>query len=199
MSLLPGSGPVALVVVRIEQIVRTRLASPRARWAAAGIAVLVVLTGLGLATSGAATPVPPAWAAGTATAGLTLAGGAAGEPSLLELGGKAAFVIILLVITLQLLRRSQRVGRQAGALLVVLESRPLAAKATMHLVAIGDRRLVIGHTPNGLVALAELTADELPDPLLSAERAAVDLPGGPSFASTLAALTGRGARRDAPR
>ena len=45
----------------------------------------------------------------------------------------------------------------------VLESRTLASKASLHLVAVGDRRLVVGLTPSGMVALAELDAAELED------------------------------------
>jgi hypothetical protein len=48
-----------------------------------------------------------------------------------------------------------------GGRLEVLESRALAPKASLHLVAIGDRRLVVGLTPSGMVSLAELDAAEL--------------------------------------
>ena len=42
-----------------------------------------------------------------------------------------------------------------------IPARPLAPKASLHLVAIGDRRLVVGLTPSGMVSLAELDASEL--------------------------------------
>lgn len=79
-----------------------------------------------------------------------------------DLLGKAILVAALLYVVLRVLRRVQSGPAIHDARLVVLESRTLAPKATLYLVAVGDRRVVIGLTPGGLTALAELEADELP-------------------------------------
>jgi flagellar biosynthetic protein FliO len=73
---------------------------------------------------------------------------------------KGLLVIVLLYITLRVLRRFQTGGASAGSRIRVLESRTIGPKATIHLVAIGDRQLVVGLTPGRLVTLAELSADE---------------------------------------
>jgi flagellar biogenesis protein FliO len=86
-------------------------------------------------------------------------------PDLLDLGAKTLLVVVLLFLTLRVLRRVQGVGQARGSgTLSVLESRPLGPKTQLHLVAVGDRRLVIGQSPSGLVALGELDAAELPLP-----------------------------------
>lgn len=91
-----------------------------------------------------------------------------GLGGILDLAGKGVLVLALLLLTLRLLNRLSSAGGSGAAHLVVLESRPLAQRASLHLVAIGERRLVVGLTPGGLVQLAELTADELPDPAIAA-------------------------------
>jgi flagellar biogenesis protein FliO len=84
-------------------------------------------------------------------------------PNLFDLGAKTALVLALLFVTLRVLRRVQGAGPARGSgLLAVLESRSLGPKTQLHLVAVGDRRLVIGQSPAGLVALGELDAAELP-------------------------------------
>jgi flagellar biogenesis protein FliO len=84
-------------------------------------------------------------------------------PDLFDLGAKTLLVVALLFVTLRVLRRVQGAGPAKGSgTLSVLESRPLGPKTQLHLVAIGDRRLVIGQSPAGLVALGELDAAELP-------------------------------------
>ncbi|MBA3876299.1 MAG: hypothetical protein C0498_05075 [Anaerolinea sp.] len=117
----------------------------------------------------------------------------------LDMAGKGVLVLVMLLLTLRLLNRMSSAGGSAAAHLVVLESRPLAQRASLHLVAVGDRRLVVGLTPSGLVPLAELTADELPDPAATdgANRpvTGVDLGrGGPieGFARVAADLARRG-------
>jgi flagellar biogenesis protein FliO len=102
----------------------------------------------GSGTSGAASVVGAAW-------------GGAGGLDLIDLVTKGGLVLILLFITLRVLGRMQASAPRRGGNLSVLESRTLASKASLHLVAIGDRRLVVGLTPNGMVALAELDAAEL--------------------------------------
>ena len=74
---------------------------------------------------------------------------------------KGTIVLAILFITLRVLgRNATGVGKRGGKM-EVLESRTLAAKASLHLVAVGDRRLVVGLTPSGMVSLAELDAAEL--------------------------------------
>jgi len=200
-----GAG-VARIVARIEPVVGRALVAARTRWwtaALLGLGMLAVLGALALSPAGDRAQGDPApWSAGAASSPAILGGGSTADtaPSLVELGAKGLIVIVLLLITLQLLRRAQRGSRPAGARLVVLESRPLGSKATLHLIAVGDRRLVVGHTPTGLVALAELSTEELPDPLSLAANETSDPAGAPaaprSFADTLAGLAGR---KDVPR
>jgi len=84
-------------------------------------------------------------------------------PDLLDLGAKTALVLVLLFVTLRVMRRVQNTAPAKGTgTLSVLESRALGSKTQLHLVAVGDRRIVIGQSPSGLVALGELDAAELP-------------------------------------
>jgi len=69
-------------------------------------------------------------------------------------------VIVLLFVTLRVLRKVQGGSVPADARIRVIESRTLGAKTQLHLVAIGDRQVLIGATPGRLVTLAELAADE---------------------------------------
>jgi flagellar biogenesis protein FliO len=68
----------------------------------------------------------------------------------------------------------------------VLESRTIAPKASLHLVAIGDRRLVVGLTPSGMVSIAELDAAELESEAGATTTAEEDAPaaGGAARATT---------------
>ena len=84
-----------------------------------------------------------------------------GAFDILDLATKCVVVLVLLFITLRVLGRMQAASPKRGGRLEVLESRSLAPKASVHLVAVGGRRLVVGLTPNGMVSLAELKAEEL--------------------------------------
>jgi flagellar biosynthetic protein FliO len=84
-----------------------------------------------------------------------------GGLDLIDLSVKLVIVLVLLLVTLRVLGRMQAVAPRRQGRLQVLESRSLASKASLHLVAVGDRRLVVGLTPSGMVSLAELTKDEL--------------------------------------
>jgi flagellar biogenesis protein FliO len=84
-----------------------------------------------------------------------------GALDLIDLATKCVVVVGLLLITLRVLGRMQAAGPRRAGHLQVLESRALASKASLHLVAVGDRRLVVGLTPSGMVSLAELKADEI--------------------------------------
>jgi flagellar protein FliO/FliZ len=135
----------------------------RTPWLAA--VALLVLTGMA-GLLGSATTAPSLSLTDAVVSPAAEAGGALGTgdmPSLVDLAGKGLLVLALLLITMRVLRRFSSAGRSGPARMVVLESRPLAQRATLHLVAIGERRLVIGLTPSGLVSLAELGADELPE------------------------------------
>ena len=85
----------------------------------------------------------------------------AGGINWIDLIAKGTIVLALLFITLRVLSRNGTGVGKRGGKMEVLESRTLAAKASLHLVAIGDRRLVVGLTPSGMVSLAELDAAEL--------------------------------------
>jgi flagellar biogenesis protein FliO len=98
---------------------------------------------------------------GAATGGSAQLPGSTASIDVMDLIVKGVLVVILLFITLRVLRRYQGGGSPAGARIRVIESRTIAPKATLHLVAIGERRLVVGLTPGRLVTLAELGPDEL--------------------------------------
>ena len=114
------------------------------------------------------------------------AGGSVGGLNIIDLVTKGALVLVLLFVTLRVLSRAQgNVAKKSSSRLVVLESRSIASKASLHLVAVGGRRLVIGLTPSGMVSLAELDATELTDPELESPTAADPLsespvPSGPA-------------------
>lgn len=99
----------------------------------------------------ASSGVGSVWSSGDLTGGLNW----------VDLITKGTIVLALLFITLRILGRVGAGAPKRGGRLEVLESRPLAPKASLHLVAIGDRRLVVGLTPSGMVSLAELDAAEL--------------------------------------
>jgi flagellar biogenesis protein FliO len=84
-------------------------------------------------------------------------------PDPLDLVTKGALVAVLLFLTLRVLRRVQGgASSRNHGFLDIIESRPLGSKMQLHLVAVGDRRLVIGQSPAGLVALGELDLADLP-------------------------------------
>jgi flagellar protein FliO/FliZ len=173
-----GASPTGLARLGVERLVARGVAplpaALRRRPMLTGIAALAALVTLGTRIVG----MPPAATApsgdasalslfagssagqGGPAAALPL-GAAAGSIDIVDLLFKGLLVIALLYITLRVLRRFQTGGTTAGARIRVLESRTIGPKATIHLVAIGDRQLVVGLTPGRLVTLAELSADEL--------------------------------------
>jgi flagellar biogenesis protein FliO len=116
---------------------------------------------------GAASGAGGIWGNGDATAG----------PNWADLITKVMIVVVLLFITLRVLGRVGTGAQKSGGRMEVLESRTLAPKASLHLVAIGDRRLVVGLTPSGMVSLAELDAAELETEEAAAVPAADAAPG----------------------
>jgi len=148
------------VVARRSSSVR-RVATIACIGGLAGVALLGMMHPLSAAgaqpsataTLSAITGVGTVWGTGTDTVG--------GGVDWLDLITKGAIVLALLYITLRVLGRNGVGTKKKGGSLEVLESRTLAAKASLHLIAIGDRRLVVGLTPSGMVSLAELDAAEL--------------------------------------
>ena len=160
---------------------------PRVFWAAAGLGLLAV------SAIGTLNPLSAAGAGSTAGAapapsGLGALAGFAGF-DVVDLAVKTAIVVALLFVVLRVLGRVGSPAQRPGTMLSVIESRPLAAKASLHLVAVGDRRLVVGLTPAGMGALAELGADEL------AAAVAADAAAGELAAAD--AAFGRAAARNA--
>jgi flagellar biogenesis protein FliO len=101
-----------------------------------------------------------------------------GALDLIDLATKCVVVVALLLITLRVLGRMQAAGPRRAGHLQVLESRALASKASLHLVAVGDRRLVVGLTQTGMVSLAELKAEEIEASDFAAELAAQEAASG---------------------
>jgi flagellar biosynthetic protein FliO len=87
----------------------------------------------------------------------------------LDLIGKGVIVAALLYLTLRALRRMQAGPASGSRRLQVIETRPLGPKASLHLVAVGERRLVVGLSPGGIVAIAELEATELAETAVAIE------------------------------
>jgi flagellar biogenesis protein FliO len=132
--------------------------------AAVGLFSPAQVAGTGPGASVAPTPAPSAAASAAATAAPSIVGtdwGGTGGIDVVDLIIKGSVVLILLFISLRVLGRMQSASPSKSGRLNVLESRQLASKASLHLVAVGDRRLVVGLTPNGMVALTELDAAEL--------------------------------------
>lgn len=135
------------------------------------IAIIAGLTGLAaVALIGILHPLSAAGSQPGATDALTASGvgsvwssgDATGGIDVMDLLTKGAIVLVLLFITLRVLgKMSPSASKKGSGRLQVLESRPLAPKASLHLVAVGERRLVVGLTPSGMVSLAELDATEL--------------------------------------
>lgn len=197
LAALAAGTPLAGIVTRLDA---WRVRRPVVFWAVA--AALAVGAGIALSAGAArlpgATPggqaarsaldafaAPSAAAAtGTADAGpaSSLLGGSI-DP--LDLVVKGGLVIILLFVTLRVLRRVQGGSAPLDARIRVIETRTLGAKTQLHLVAIGERHVLIGATPGRLVTLAELSAEELDTvPQASTARAglAVDATADPAGA-----------------
>ena len=207
MRWLPSSelpARLAASAVVLAQRARRATATRRGVVILGTLVLLVALALAGIGRDAALGPglsgLDPAGASGGWAGTGHLASSGESTLDLVALGSKAVLVLVLLVITLQVLRRAQRGRQPTDARLIVLESRTLGPKATLHLVAVGERRLVIGLSPGGLVALAELNADELaepnsarlaPDGTAAAGAVAVGAPAGRNFQAVLATLTDR--------
>lgn len=153
---------------------RTRLAG---RPIALGAAILIGVVGLAVAGRAAGLVAPDGIAsagdvAGPATMTTDQVGGGWPPPppatiavDPLDLGAKLALVGLLMYLALRLLRHLVAPTALRSGPIVVLATRALGPKSALHLVAIGERRLLVGESPAGLVGLTELAAEELEPPL----------------------------------
>jgi hypothetical protein len=148
-------------------LVGPRAGWPRRRWlAVTGLAAVVGLLAVGraLADLGPAATLAPNQSAGPlaeSTGGWPPPSPGVAVVDPLDIGAKLALVGFLLYLALQLLGRLVAPAGVRGGPIVVLASRPLGPKAALHLVAVGERRILVGESPAGIVGLTELTADEL--------------------------------------
>jgi flagellar biogenesis protein FliO len=130
------------------------------------------------------------------SAGNPASGSSVGSPlgtggiDVMDLVIKGGLVLVLLFITLRVLGRMQGASTRRGSHIDVIESRNLASKASLHLVAVGDRRLIIGLTPAGMVSLAEIGAYELEE--AEAARAAAEAAAAQAAAAAVAARASNG-------
>jgi flagellar biogenesis protein FliO len=131
-----------------------------------GASALPLLAGWGGRAQSALAAMPAGPIPGDVPASTPSLGSLAGATGLdpLDLIGKGVIVAALLYLTLRALRRLQAGPAPGTHRLEVLETRPLGPKASLHLVAVGERRLVVGLTPGGMVSIAELDAAELAAP-----------------------------------
>lgn len=144
---------------------------------AAGAVVLAI--GPAAAAPAASASAPAASPAPVTAFTFDRLSGAAGiDP--VDLIGKGVLVAALLYLTLRALRKLQGGPATGSHRLEVVETRPLGPKASLHLVAIGERRLVVGLSGSGIVALAELDAAELAEPAESPREARPARSEGPS-------------------
>ena len=126
----------------------------------AAVAVIGILHPLSAAVGGQP-DATDALAASSSVGSVWSGGDPTGGVNWIDLITKGTIVLALLFITLRILGRVGAGAPKRGGRLQVLESRTLAPKASLHLVAIGERRLVVGLTPSGMVSLTELDAAEL--------------------------------------
>ncbi len=100
--------------------------------------------------------------------------------------GLAAALAVCASAALRRLREPRLRGRARGRLRV-LETRPLGPQQALHLIAVGDRTLLLASAANAVALIAEMPGEH-PAPELEGA------PAQPDFASTLAPLLGdRGA------
>jgi flagellar biogenesis protein FliO len=75
---------------------------------------------------------------------------------------KTVLVAGLVVLGLRFLKRIQNGKPGSGDGIVILETRPLAPKATLYVVGVRGRQLVVGLTPAGLTTLTEFAEPAAP-------------------------------------
>jgi flagellar biogenesis protein FliO len=127
-----------------------------------GRLVLIALGGLAL-LGGLIRPAAPAPVAGMPDGA---AYGLIAPPDLLDLAVKLVIVFGLLFLFLRVMRRyapGHVSGSRNGTLLQLVESRALPGRSALHLVRVGERAIVVGQSQHGLVQLAEIPLEALPD------------------------------------
>ena len=130
----------------------------------AGVPSSAGIPGAATATSappitGSVTGTAPTGVTGAAPTGMAsgLQGfGTTAGIDLLDLAAKTVLVLGLLYLTLRALRRLQGGRSTPGGGIAVLETRAIAPKASLYVVSIRGRELVVGLSPAGLVTLADL-------------------------------------------
>lgn len=127
-------------------------------WLAAGVIVVAALAIGRPAAPSAEAPLfgtrPEAAAPAQPVGGRSDASSLTPDP--LDLALKGVLVGSLLYLTLRTLRRIQSGGTGAASELVILESRTLPSRASVHLIAVGDRRLLVGVSQGSIAPLADL-------------------------------------------
>lgn len=108
---------------------------------------------------------------------------------LLWLLGRMAVVFVLLAVVLQLLKRSDSLrGRSRTGGLQVMSSTRLGKAATLSIVELDGRRLVLGVTASSVTVLTEVEATAAAEAAETAEDGSAAEPAAaPSFAALLAA------------
>ncbi len=96
------------------------------------------------------------------------------------LGRVTASLVVVVVLALLAARLARRAGRGGGSTgLRVLERTGLSREASVAVVEVGGRGLVVGVTAQGVTLLGELTADELSAAQAAAAAPSVlDVPAG---------------------
>jgi flagellar biogenesis protein FliO len=152
-----AAGTPAARVATILEGLRER--HPVGFWAVASALGLAIVAALVLRPAGAPAAASSALDAFGSTAPAGSSGGALAGGSIdpVDLIVKGGLVVVLLFVTLNVMRRLGGGPAPADARIRVVETRTLAAKAQLHLVAIGDRQVLIGATPGRLVTLAEIS------------------------------------------
>lgn len=111
---------------------------------------------------------------------------------LLGLLGRMALVFGLLFVVLQVLKRSDALrGRSRTGGLTVTSSTRLGKTASLSVVELDGRRLVLGVTASSVTVLTELEVAAAVEAAVEAAAAPDAEPARPSFAALLAASTGR--------
>jgi flagellar biogenesis protein FliO len=131
---------------------------------AVGIAAIAAI-----AIGGALLPAPAPAAGSPASYGMVDIG------TVVRVVGSTVAVVALLIVSLRLLKRAGLGSTPRGAAhLRLLETLPLGERRVLYIVAIGERRLIIGASPTGMSAIGEAGADEIAADPTSHEEVPVD-------------------------
>lgn len=106
-----------------------------------------------------------------------------------------AVVVGLLLLLARLV--GKRYGARAGAPVQVVHRQPLSRSASVSVITVGGRVLVLGSTDHQVSLLAELDPDDLDEALLGDELPATDVAEAPAPGPVAVADARRGAHRAA--